>query len=350
MASKSSSTIAQEVRSILRQRVGCYQLILLDNITPLFQKEPLHATRLHEEALQRPDPTSISKEKETLDQLIVLDNLDEQLTVHWTELHSNLVSRTALLADIFGYQKFLTVILLLDYAGTSQNEADSWVSDRLEDIDKYNRAMDRSAINIKMYQQTVAQPLKELMIDQSHVENRLRLAAAVPSYPTGGVYHLIDRCDWPNLAAMLIKDHELAVALFSGKPLDPQLYNDHISKLVLQKMDELKDRYFAYLSTPSVYTISKRAKKLTTKKAGQPTKPTPLPSGQHLSPATIQHSEEPSAIVAARNIYNRVLGGLGFGERVPSLRSIVRHDSATPSPRVSLDSTSPLIDSRKKDE
>lgn len=179
MGDKSYSTTAQEVRSILSQRVAGYQILLLDNLTPLYQKELLDATKLHEEILQRPDPT-IQEQQRILGQLAHLDSIDAQLMQHWKDLHTSLISRTALLANIMGYQGFLATSILLDYAGHSPHEAglESWVSSRVETLDKHYSAGDKADKGVKLYQQTVASPIKEMMLDQEHVEKRIRIAAA----------------------------------------------------------------------------------------------------------------------------------------------------------------------------
>ncbi|ROW10557.1 hypothetical protein VMCG_01937 [Cytospora schulzeri] len=351
MADKSSSITAQQVRSILEQRVAGYQLLLYDNPTPLFNKELLNAIKLHEEALQRPDPSTFAEEKLVLEQLMLLHNVDKGIMEHWKELHKSPNFRTALLAAMFGYQNFFTLKLLLDYAGKSQNVTDLWLSNRLKTIDAYYSVADKSKTDktetdIESYKQSVTKPLKELMLNQVHVEKRIKIAAA--SNPTGDIYPLIDQCNWPNLAAMLISDRELAEALFSGKPLDPQLYNDDVSKVVLQNMDRVKSKYFTDLSTPSTYTLSKHAKELSAKKAAQAARQS---SGQPpLSPATIQHSEDSSAVTAAKNIYNKVVNGLGLGGTGRSLRDTVQPDLSAALSRVSLSSTTPLIDPRKKED
>ncbi|KAG6355608.1 hypothetical protein INS49_003570 [Diaporthe citri] len=230
-------------------------------------KELLDATKLHEEMLQRPDPT-ISEQQRTLSELAHLDSIDAQLVEHWKDLHTSLISRTALLANIMGYQGFFATSILLDYAGHSPREAGlgSWVSKHLETLNKHHSTGEKSDKDIKLYQKTFASPKKEMMLDQDHVERRLRIAAAQP-YPTGEIFRLIDECDWASLAAMLIDDRKLAVTLYSQKPLDPKSYNDNISKIVLRKMDEIKDKYFTDLSRASTYTTSKHAKDLSARKA-----------------------------------------------------------------------------------
>lgn len=249
MGDKSNDTFAQ-ARSILSGRIIGYDLLMLDYVTPLLHKELLDATEQHEEMLQGPDPTTPDQDRVALQQLRHLDSVDAQLSEHWKSLNEGLISRTALLANIMGYQGFLARSILLDYAGHSPRETgfDSWVSDRVQMLELYERTVWRSNKNsdIKMYQQAITTPIRELMLDQDHVERRLRIATAEP-YPTGEIYRLIDECDWSTLAMMLIRDRELAVTLYSHKSLDPDSYNDNISNAVFRKMDKIRDRYFTAL-------------------------------------------------------------------------------------------------------
>lgn len=337
MGDKSYSTTAQEVRSILSQRVAGYQILLLDNLTPLFQKELLDATKLHEEILQRPDPT-LPEQQRVFGQLAHLDSIDAQLMQHWKDLHSSLISRTALLANIMGYQGFLATSILLDYAGHSPREAglESWVSSHVETLDKHYSTGDKVDKDNKLYQQTVAIPIKEMMLDQEHVEKRIRIAAAQP-YPTGEIYRLIDECDWANLAAMLIDDRKLAVTLYGQRPLDPKSYNDNISKIVLRKMDEIRDRYFTDLSSASRYATSKHARDLSARKA----------AGLPISTEPNRHSEGDWAVTTAKGVFNKVISSLGLGAST-SPTSTGQSGPSNASPRLSSDSTAQLLDPSNK--
>jgi hypothetical protein len=332
MSGKSHSTVAQEIRAILSGRVVGYQLLLLDYLTPLFHKELLDATKEHEEMLQRPDP-SPSERQRALQHLGHLDSIDEQLSEHWKVLHTGLVFRTALFANLIGYQGFLATSILLDYTGHSPQEAglESWVSGKIETLNDY-RKTGNSDHNTKMYQQTVAIPIKELMLDQDHVERRIRIAAAEP-YATGEIYRLIDKCDWSTLAMMLVNDRELAVTLYGQKPLDPNSYNENVAKNVLRKMDEIKDRYFAELLSPSTYAISKYAQERSAAKA----------AGRPLPPESSRHSEGDWASQAAKGVYKKIIGSLGLGAGTSPRPNIRPGPPSGDSPRPSMDSTTHLL-------
>lgn len=337
MGDRSHSTAAQEIRSILSARVAGYQLLLLDYLTPLFHKELLDATKQHEEMLQRPDPT-IPEQQRALQQLGHLDSVDAQLSEHWKDLHTGLVFRTALFANIIGYQTFLAASISLDYAGHSPRELglDSWVSGKIEALDNHRKTGEESIKNIKIYRQTIATPIKEMMLDQDHVERRIRIAAAEP-YPTGEIYGLIDECDWSTLAMMLIRDRELAVTLYSQKPLDPKSYNDNIAKTVLRKIDEIRDKYFTELLGVSTFTTSKHAQERSARKA----------AGLPLAPEPSRHPEGDWASAAAKGVYHKIISSLGLRAGT----SPGSGDESRPSggsPRASMDSTTHLLSSNYK--
>lgn len=67
-----------------------------------------------------------------------------------------------------GYQGFLATSILLDYAGHSSREAglESWVSSHVETLDRHYSTGDKADKVTKLYQQTVASPIKEMMLDQ----------------------------------------------------------------------------------------------------------------------------------------------------------------------------------------
>lgn len=338
MGDRQNDTAAQEIRLILSSRVTGYQLLLLDYVTPLLRKELQDATKQHEEMLQKPDPTTPSEERDALRQLGHLDSLDDQLSKHWEELHQGLVYRTALFANIMAYQGFLSTTILLDYTGRSLREAglDSWALGRTEMLDIHEKGVGESQKDIKLYQQMVATPIRELMVDQGHVERRIRIAAAEP-YPTGEIYRLVDECDWSTLAVMLVRDRELATTVYGEKPLDRNSYNENVAKTVFLKMDEIRDRYFIEISSPSTYTTSKHAQERTARKQ----------AGLPLAPEPVRQSDGDWAFAAAKGVYNKVISSLGMGARA-STGSSVHSRPLGDSPRPSMDSTSHLLSSKSR--
>lgn len=346
MGNKRPQAFTEEVRFGLEIRLARYQLLLHDYQTPLFHNQLLDAIRLHEDTVQAPTPTPAEHER-VLDQIVVLDNMDDRLDKHWDELHESMNFRTTLLANISQYQSKLGAWLILDYTGKSSKTC-IWASSIIGYVDNVGSGgVDNIHDDYKLYQQTFVRPLKEMMLSQDHVKKRLRIAATESTRPAGMIYHLIDRCDWGALAYALINDRELAVTLFGAKQLKPGLWSPWSGKWVVQKIDDIRDKYFEELSTPEQYTISKRARKLSAKKvasAAHQSSPPPL------SPASFPRAEEASALVAAKSIYKKVVNGLAFEGDGLTLRSIVRRRTQTTSPWASSDSTTQLIDPSEKEK
>lgn len=341
---KGTHTITEEVRSTLRLRIDCYQTLLLEYQTPLFRNELLDAIKLHEEALQRPEPTAAECQR-VLDQLMVLDNMNDRLNKHWEKLHTSLTSRIILLDSISEFSRLLGSCLILGYAGAqSIGKLHHGASTYVTILDEFRCGEGAVEANIRIYRKISRHPLKEMMLNRHHVEKRLRMAAAGPSYPTGEIHRLIDQSDWPNLAASVVNDREMALVVFGSKPLDPDFWEDRISKIALRSIDDLRDKYFAELSSQTTYTLTKLSRELEVKQAARAAhKSSPSP----LSSASIRHSEGSTAVTAAKSVYNKVVSSLGLGRTLSSLRSMVHRGPSKATPQTSLDSKTHLIGGKK---
>lgn len=319
------------------QRVATYELLQLDYTTPLFRSELLYAMKLHQEVLDRPDPT-VAEQHHVIKQLVELDKTDSNITDHWQELHKSVNFRSALFATILGYQEYLTAQLLHEYAGfpipDSLTEGwHQWLADRGKEIEKHdNAAVDEGERERRIYRQTIVVPLKEMMLNQKHVEEKIKTATVSRA---GYAQHLVDARDWPKLANMLVNDRELALTMFDQKPLYENVFNDAKRKLVLRKLDEIQHKYFEELTDSNTYAISKYAKEVT--------------SGTLPNAITAKDSRDASALAAAKGIYNKVVARFGFGGRAESsLASAFQSDHEPNSSSISLSSTAPLMNARKQ--
>lgn len=345
MGGQGSQTITQEIRSDLSVRITSYKLLLLDYETPLFHNELLDAIKLHEEALQRPEPTPAERRR-VVDQLGVLDKMNDRLDKHWRELQKSMDARVTLLANIATYQRYLGLLLLLDYIGKHAGEYQDWAATLVRHIDNVTSGIGSVDEDFKLYQQTIVCPIREMMLDREHVERRLRAAARGPAHPAGEVHRMIDECDWPNLAVALVNDRELAATLFGAKQLNEGFWKPQTGKLALEKIDSMRDKYFTELSTPTKYTLSRRARDLSLKKAARAARHSTSPPP--LSPLSDRHAEDLSAVAAAKGVCNKVFSGLGLARAGVSLRSLVRRRASATSPEGNLDSTTQLIDTKEK--
>lgn len=341
---KRSQNTTEEVRAELSKRIAGYRFLLVEYHTPLFRNELLDAIKMNEEALKSPDPTPAERER-VFDQLGVLDKMDDRLQKHWGELQKSMSSRTVLLANISNFQRYLGAWLILDYAGKHAGKRYPWASDLVKRIDEVGSGVSSFDQDFKRHQQTFVRPLKEMMLNQDHVERRVRAAAAGSTHPTGEIHLLIDQCDWQNLAASVVNDRELAVALFDATPIIPECWSAEFGKSVMLLIDGIRDKYFTELSTPTEYTLSKRARDLSAKKTARADRQS---SSTPPSPDSVGNAEESSAVAAAKSVYNKVVSGLGLGRTGSSLRSIAHRRTSTASPGPSLDSTTQLIGSEEK--
>lgn len=348
MGDQGSQTISQEIRSDLSVRITSYKLLLLDYETPLFHNELLDAIKLHEEALQRPEPTPAERRR-VVDQLGVLDKMNDRLDKHWRELQKSMNARVTLLANIATYQRYLGLLLLLDYIGKHAGEYQDWAATLVRHIDNVTGGIGSVDEDFRLYQQTIVSPIREMMLNREHVERRLRAAARGSTHPAGEVHRMIDQCDWPNLALALVNDRELAATLFGAKQLNEGFWKPQTGKLALEEIDSTRDKYFSELSTPTKYTLSRRAKDLSLKKAARDARDARHSSSPPLqSPLSDRHAEDSPAVAAAKGVRNKVFSGLGLARAGVSLRSIVRRRITTTSPGGSLDSTTQLIDAKEK--
>ncbi|KAG6363827.1 hypothetical protein INS49_008930 [Diaporthe citri] len=341
---KTWQTIFEEARFDLRTRIQGYELLLVEYQTPLFRNELLDAIKLHEEAIQRPDPTPAERER-VVDQLDVLDKMDGRLHKHWKELQKNMSFRIVLLASIADFQRFLGAWLMLEYTGKCIVKSHNWAVGLVNTIDDVGSGTGRIDEEFSLYQQTFVRPLKEMMLNRDHVEGRIRAASAGSTHPAGEIHRMIDQCDWPNLAAAVVSDRELAATLFGAKQVNKDIWSPQFGRSVLQKVDDTRDKYFAQLSTTTKYTLSRRARELSAKKAARAARQS---SSTHSSPASVRNPEDSSAVAAAKSVYSKVVSGLGLGRTVPSLRSFIHRGTSTTSPGASLDSTTQLIGEKEK--
>lgn len=135
--------------------------------------------------------------------------------------------------DICWFQGFLAAQILKDYMGKTYN-ASPWVLSQASTVEQHSTGATNSGSKASAYQDHAIYPVEEMPLNRNHVENRLKAAAARQQHSGGDNQHLIDECDWPNLAIALVNDRELAVKLFQQTPLDPESFNANTTKKVLR--------------------------------------------------------------------------------------------------------------------
>lgn len=326
---------AQQVRMVIKQRVDTYNVLFLDLMTPLLKKEVQNAVKVHTEFLNLPTPLA-SERSHMLDQLGNLDTLHDRLTEHWAKVHGDLALRSSLLTNIALFQVFLSEKLLQDYTGKSF-EPTPWALNQASLVELRSIGAADSGRIDAAYDRHIEFPLQEMLLDPSHVADKLRVLTRQPKHPGGDIQRLIDECDWPSLANTLVNDRALAAELFQQTPIDPDAFDANTSKKVLRRMDEITAKYFTELTSPSKYTLSRLAIQRAAKRSSG--------AADTMSPDVVSYAEEPSFVAGAKGIYGRLASGLGLSGMSSNLRSLAHNSSST-----SLDEKARLIDDRKKTE
>lgn len=350
----------EDARDLIRIRLAGYRLLLSEYNTPLFHNELLDAIKLHSEALNHPDPTPAQRER-LRDQLGVLDNMNERLQKRWRGLHRRMSSHQSLLAGISNFQRYLGAWLMLDYSGKHKHAGKryDWASDIVEAIDDVGGDSSGSdgdgdgsgggEEDFRVYHRMFVRPVREMMLDQDHVETRLRAAATGSAHPAGEIYRLIDECEWQSLAAYLVNDRRLAVTLFGARQVNKDFWSAQFGKNVLRLIDGVRDKYFTELETWEKYTLSRRARDLSFKKVAARAAAARIPSSTPPPQASARQAAGDSAAVAARkSVFGKVIRGLGLGRMGLGLRSVIYRGISTNSAMADLDSKSQLIEEKEK--
>lgn len=224
------------------------------------------------------------------------------------------------------YQEILAERLLCDYAGeqSALKSTHSWLQTQAALIRQHRISATGSEENSQQegegdnegkivvvgteerkYQKDVDRPLEELMLDVTHVENHLIAAAEVvgqqdvPS-PGSRIRQLVDKCDWPGLAEIIVKDLELLHELWElhhyDDPSSPQFSLDKEKVIRVQRgILKIKGTYFATLSKEgTAFTLTKHAMKLS------------LPPGTKQSEDQSLHSGTEKSITAGSESDQRI--------------------------------------------
>ncbi|KAG6365522.1 hypothetical protein INS49_007133 [Diaporthe citri] len=122
---------------------------------------------------------------------------------------------------------------------------------------------------LEEYARDVVYPLEELLLEGHTDAIKEKLLALEPErrYPGGEIQRLIDHCDWPGLFAAINSDRRLSIDLFRQKPVVSGVFKDHTKETVWTGMDKIRDKYFTKSKDGKKYTVTKYARRLSSKKA-----------------------------------------------------------------------------------
>lgn len=242
----------EETRERLRLRVIHLGVQLDELMTPALRKELRHVLDKHSTTLEHPDFGSDS------DAIDNLDNLYNQLSVHWVRVHKNFTYYSSLKEQMARYQEFLTEALCQDYLTWEKPFVPSVHQLQLADrVEQSKSTKNNDAKFRDLYREQIVIPLKEMALNQAHVEHRLLLAKSGPAqqreHSNSHVQCLINQCNWQSLAKMLLNDRDLA------RNLENKFFDEETRESIQRKIDEIEVEYFEVLKSPADYIINERA-------------------------------------------------------------------------------------------
>lgn len=313
---------------VIESRIQDYGLVSLAPTTPLLKFLIGQCSSLHSETLKLPHIR-----RKLMSQL---DNFHTLVMEHWGDINGNLEDYAQLTAHMSLFLITLASQLANDYSGTpssSGTENAAWEHRRVELIRKHRdpgSESDSESSEEGLYQDTVVSPVEELMLDLGHVEDRLIVAAEESKSPSS-IHDYIEQCDWSSVANALVRDRELALSILKAeKELStrPESFCGDAGTKVLQGISDIKVKYFADLSSPTDFTLSKYAKKRSPPSTDQSLAAEPKTIGKHLK------LEKATAWASARSIADSIKGH--FGE----VRSRAHQAGSEPS---TVEEKSPLL-------
>ncbi|KAG6363914.1 hypothetical protein INS49_009017 [Diaporthe citri] len=195
-----------------------------------------------------------------------LDNAHDRVSEHWCKFHENYMTSSSLLAYIGLHRRFLTHFLVDEYTSTpalrdaKSSNVHDWACDMAGLVQAHSTAESDPNDSDLEYQRSIVSPLEEMGLNQAHVEEKIRILAAVPrGQSCGYVRRIIRQCDWQKLAEALPDDRKLAIDLFEPRTVFESAFDEKTRSAVVKSIDNITDKYFTNLSSPTKYTLSKHA-------------------------------------------------------------------------------------------
>lgn len=242
----------EKIRKRLNLRTASLWAQLDEVMTPALRKELRHLLDEHRTVLERPDSGLDN------DAIKRLDRLYDQLSAHWGQVHDNLTYCSSLKKQMAVYQEFLTEVLREDYLPKKQARVPSAHELQLADRVKQYKAATKGDEKLeKLYREEVVVPIREMALNQAHIEDRLLLAAAAQGqqreHSNNHVQRFIGQRDWKSLARMLLHDRDLA------HNLEDKYLDEETRKSILYQIDVIEVVYFTILKSPTDYLTNKHA-------------------------------------------------------------------------------------------
>ncbi|KAL9103075.1 MAG: hypothetical protein Q9163_001841 [Psora crenata] len=245
------NTMAQRgAHEIINHRILDLKTLLFLSLTPLLREQIRAAISLHSKALDAAETGPFIDD---------LNALYGQVADHWKKINQNITVAASLKQSMLTFQAFLVSKLLEDYANEPYRLDPGMrtiVECVVEQTDHSRQANEGEGGTsyAQGYYKSFIFPLEEMILNREHVEKKLRAAAERQGNPGSDIEPLVKRCDWPDLAATLVYDRELANRLFHARA-----YRFAEHDTVIQGIDRMQKRYFAELKSATEFTINTRA-------------------------------------------------------------------------------------------
>lgn len=270
--------------AFLQTRVILFQVSLDgDTLTPLLRHEISVAIDLFTVALKLPEIDE--------DHFKVLRKTYEKVLDRWVDVHKDLSRHGRLLCAIRSLQSILCIFLLEDYSHTKvpslANPQYKMISEfagyiknhrtlsaSSDEDEKSNEGGGGSSSSSKERQESlyiifIRNPCREMMVDENHVADMICWKVeGPPGAANTKLRRLIAQCDWDRLASLLFHDRQLMLDLFEDKKrsVGPSVLWTKVDyPVMLHMLDKTRKKYFQELTSPSTFTLTGHAKRMSAK-------------------------------------------------------------------------------------
>ena len=213
------------------ERIRLLKVSLIHPQSPLLRKLIYDAIRLSE------TPGYIEKD---------IDILYDRIVAGWARIHQSLICKAYLFENMVFFHRFLTAILLMDYAKEPYTIS-PWVLTQAG-IVMLHRAGDSCDDDLVSYPNRILFPLEQMMLNRDHVENRLLATISENSDNRGHVQSLIDKKNWSDLTTTIKNDRDLTISLFREELFYQRAVNITGRRKILKGIDKVQAKYLARLN------------------------------------------------------------------------------------------------------
>ena len=233
-----------DTRNLLQRRMIDLETILRPALTPLLRQQIREAIALHRSAIEA---SNLDPHLEDLNARYT------QIEKRWADINSNVKTVATTRQNVSVFSEFLIHKLLEDYTGQPYTLSDGML---LIVDEAVNHSRDKN-IGSLAYRHNITFSLEELALNTLWVEKKLSAAATRRGRPDNDIQPLVNEHDWPQLAATLISDREIAARLFEESWCSQELY-----ERIVKGITHIQTRYFKELQSSTEYILNTHAAQL----------------------------------------------------------------------------------------